>query len=317
VDEMRKIKVIVVGGGFWGKNQLRVFSEMKRVKLAGICDIEKSKAEMLGKKYNIPWFIDLDEALNKLDFDAATICTPTITHAEIAKKILSNGKHVLVEKPMTSTVEEGKELVALAEKNKVFLTVGFIERFNPAIKYLKKLIKAGKLGKIILILAKRVTRWPERIGDVGVTKDSAIHDIDVMRFLLEKEVTSVYAKIGSLKHKFEDYSEIMLSFEESTVGFIDANWLTPRKIRTLVVTGSEATATVNYLTQELTIENSKLTIKPRINWEEPLYLELKNFIESISKGIQPKPTGLDGLKALEICEAILKSGELNQAVKLL
>jgi UDP-N-acetylglucosamine 3-dehydrogenase len=314
---MRKIKVIVVGGGFWGKNQLRVFSEMKRVKLAGICDIEKSKAEMLGKKYNIPWFIDLDEALNKLDFDAATICTPTITHAEIAKKILSNGKHVLVEKPMTSTVEEGKELVALAEKNKVFLTVGFIERFNPAIKYLKKLIKAGKLGKIILILAKRVTRWPERIGDVGVTKDSAIHDIDVMRFLLEKEVTSVYAKIGSLKHKFEDYSEIMLSFEESTVGFIDANWLTPRKIRTLVVTGSEATATVNYLTQELTIENSKLTIKPRINWEEPLYLELKNFIESISKGIQPKPTGLDGLKALEICEAILKSGELNQAVKLL
>ncbi|MEM2357154.1 MAG: Gfo/Idh/MocA family oxidoreductase, partial [Candidatus Bathyarchaeia archaeon] len=218
---MKKLKVIVVGGGFWGKNQLRVLSEMKKVKLVGICDIEESKAKMLGEKYNIPWFTDLDEALNKLDFDAATICTPTITHAEIAKKILANGKHVLIEKPMTSTIEEGKELITLAEKNKVFLTVGFIERFNPAIKQLKKIIKAGKLGRIILILARRVTRWPERIGDVGVTKDSAIHDIDVMRFLLEKEVSSVYAKIGSLKHRFEDYSEIMMSFEENTVGFID------------------------------------------------------------------------------------------------
>ncbi|MEM4650150.1 MAG: Gfo/Idh/MocA family oxidoreductase, partial [Candidatus Bathyarchaeia archaeon] len=287
---MKKLKVIVVGGGFWGKNQLRVLSEMKKVKLVGICDIEESKAKMLGEKYNIPWFTDLDEALNKLDFDAATICTPTITHAEIAKKILANGKHVLIEKPMTSTIEEGKELITLAEKNKVFLTVGFIERFNPAIKQLKKIIKAGKLGRIILILARRVTRWPERIGDVGVTKDSAIHDIDVMRFLLEKEVSSVYAKIGSLKHRFEDYSEIMMSFEENTVGFIDANWLTPRKIRTLIVTGSEATATVNYLTQELTIENSKLTIKPKINWEEPLYIELKNFVESILKGVQPEPT---------------------------
>ncbi|MBS7657627.1 MAG: Gfo/Idh/MocA family oxidoreductase [Candidatus Bathyarchaeia archaeon] len=314
---MKKLKVIVVGGGFWGKNQLRVLSEMKKVKLVGICDIEESKAKMLGEKYNIPWFTDLDEALNKLDFDAATICTPTITHAEIAKKILANGKHVLIEKPMTSTIEEGKELITLAEKNKVFLTVGFIERFNPAIKQLKKIIKAGKLGRIILILARRVTRWPERIGDVGVTKDSAIHDIDVMRFLLEKEVSSVYAKIGSLKHRFEDYSEIMMSFEENTVGFIDANWLTPRKIRTLIVTGSEATATVNYLTQELTIENSKLTIKPKINWEEPLYIELKNFVESILKGVQPEPTGLDGLKALEVCEAILKSGKLNQVVKLL
>ncbi|MEM1588396.1 MAG: hypothetical protein QXL90_05015, partial [Candidatus Bathyarchaeia archaeon] len=118
-------------------------------------------------------------------------------------------------------------------------------------------------------------------------------------------------------HRFEDYSEIMMSFEENTVGFIDANWLTPRKIRTLIVTGSEATATVNYLTQELTIENSKLTIKPKINWEEPLYIELKNFVESILKGVQPEPTGLDGLKALEVCEAILKSGKLNQVVKLL
>jgi UDP-N-acetylglucosamine 3-dehydrogenase len=317
MEEMKKLKIIVVGAGFWGRNHLRIFSEMKKVKLIGVCDIEESKAKTFGKKYGIPWFTDVDAALNKLSFDAATICTPTITHAEIAKKILANGKHVLVEKPMTSTVEEAKELIALAEKNKVFLSVGFIERFNPAIKHLKKLIKMGKLGKIILIIARRVTRWPERIGDVGVTKDSAIHDIDIMRFLLEKEVTSVYAKIGSLKHKFEDYSEIMMGFEGGTVGFIDANWLTPRKIRTLIVTGSEATATVNYLTQELIIENSKLTIKPRINWEEPLYLELKNFVESILKGVQPEPTGLDGLKALEICEAIINSGKINQAIKLL
>ncbi|MBS7656187.1 Gfo/Idh/MocA family oxidoreductase [Candidatus Bathyarchaeota archaeon] len=314
---MKKLKIIVVGAGFWGKNQLRILSEMKKVKLTGICDINESKAKVLGEKYNIPWFTNLDEALNKLDFDAATICTPTITHAEVAKKILAYGKHILIEKPMTSTIKEAKELISLAEENNAFLTVGFIERFNPAIKYLKNIIKAGKLGKIILIIARRVTRWPERIGDVGVTKDSAIHDIDVMRFLLENEVKSVYAKAGSLKHKFEDYSEAMMSFNDGAIGFIDANWLTPRKIRTLIVTGSEATATVNYLTQELTIENSRLTVKPRIKWEEPLYLELKNFVESTLKNKQPEPTGLDGLKALEVCEAILESNKINQAIKLL
>ncbi|HID17652.1 TPA: Gfo/Idh/MocA family oxidoreductase [Candidatus Bathyarchaeota archaeon] len=314
---MRRLKVAVVGAGFWGRNQVRILSEMDGAELAGVCDVDEDRARLVGEKYGVPWFVRLEELLRSADFEAATVCTPTVTHADVARRLLAEGKHALVEKPMTETVEEGEELVSLAERNGVFLSVGFVERFNPAVRYLKSLIESGRLGKVILIMARRVARWPERIGDVGVTKDAAIHDIDVMRFLLGREASSVYARAGSLRHKFEDYSEIMVSFDGGEVGFIDANWLTPRKVRRLVVTGSEATATVDYLTQEVTVEDSEATVKPRIRWEEPLRLELESFVKSISAGRQPEPTGLDGLKALKICEAALESSKLNKAVKLL
>lgn len=314
---MRRLKVAVVGAGFWGRNQVRILSEMEGAELVGVCDVDEGRARLVGEKYGVPWFVRLEELLRKVDFEAATVCTPTVTHADVARRILAEGKHALVEKPMTETVEEGEELVSLAERNGVFLSVGFVERFNPAVRYLKSLIESGRLGKVILVMARRVARWPERVGDVGVTKDTAIHDIDVMRFLLGREASSVYARAGSLRHKFEDYSEIMVSFDGGEVGFIDANWLTPRKVRMLVVTGSEATATVDYLSQEVTIEDSEATVKPRIRWEEPLRLELESFVNSILAGRQPEPTGLDGLKALKICEAALESSRINKAIKLL
>jgi UDP-N-acetylglucosamine 3-dehydrogenase len=165
------------------------------------------------------------------------------------------------------------------------------------------------------VIARRVTRWPKRIGDVGVTKDSAIHDIDVMRYLVGGDVKSVYARTGSLVHSFEDYSETLLSFSGGEVGFIDANWLTPRKIRKLTITGSEATATIDYLTQEIIVESSKESRRPKLKWEEPLRLELDNFVTSILTGRSPSASGEDGLKALEVCEAALKSSSTGQVVQ--
>jgi UDP-N-acetylglucosamine 3-dehydrogenase len=246
--------------------------------------------------------------LSRGDIDAVTVCTPTTTHKEIATRALNAGKHVLVEKPMTNTVAEAHELLNLAKEKGLRIMPGHIERFNPAISYLKKLVHADKLGAVTLLLARRVGRWPERIGDVGVVRDTAIHDFDVARYIFNDDVRSVYAKIGSLKHTKEDYAEVMLQFQKGGTAFIDANWLTPRKTRTLVVTGSEATVQLDYITQELSIEESDNVISPNIEKREPLTVELNDFAQNIINGTQFTVEGTDGLKAVEICESVLQSG---------
>lgn len=173
------------------------------------------------------------------------------------------------------------------------------------------------IGNLVCATAKRVSEWPERIGDVGVVKDTAIHDIDITRYLFGEEPTAVYAKTGSMKHKkFEDYAQIMLTFESGKSAFIESNWLTPYKTRTLVVTGSKAIMKLDYITQELTIEDAKETMQPRYPWQEPLKLELQHFANCILKKEKPLITGMDGVKALQIAEAVLKSSAANKMVKL-
>jgi len=155
-----------------------------------------------------------------------------------------------------------------------------------------------------------------RIGDVGVIKDLAIHDIDVTRHLFADDPVAVYAKAGALRHKFEDYAQIMLTFKEAKTAFIEVNWLTPHRIRKLIVTGSEAIMTLDYLTQELTIETAEQTLTPRYKWVEPLKLELQHFSHCVLKNEQPLITGTDGLKALKIAEAALKSARKCTKIKL-
>jgi len=190
-------------------------------------------------------------------------------------------------------------------------------RFIPGLRYIKKAIEDKAIGDLVCATAKRVSQWPERIGDVGVVKDLAIHDIDVVRYLSSEDPISVYAKAGSMKHRrFEDYAQIMLTFEGGRTAFIESNWLTPYKTRTLVVTGSEAIMKLDYITQELTIENAEETVQPRQPWKEPLKLELHHFARCILKKEEPLITGMDGLKALQIAEAALKSSATGRLVKL-
>jgi len=312
---MKKLGVVVVGTGFWGRSHVRVLNSLRNVRVVGICDADLKRAKDVARTFEVQYCKSLDEILSQREVDAATICTPTTTHKEVAMKAIEAGKDVFIEKPIASTSEEARELLSIAKKEGVQVAVGFVERYNPAVRYIKELVDKRKLGKIILVIARRVTRWPQRIGDVGVTKDSAIHDIDIMRYLIGGDVRTVYAKTGSLVHKFEDFSEILLNFSGGEVGFIDANWLTPRKIRKLTVTGSEATATIDYLTQETVVENSIKSVMPRLKWGEPLRLELESFVSAIRAGRPPSASGEDGLKALEVCEAALESGRTGQVVQ--
>jgi UDP-N-acetylglucosamine 3-dehydrogenase len=313
-DEMRKLNVAVVGAGFWGKNHVRVFSNMHQANLLAVCDTDERRAKDISGKYHVQSFTKVEKLVNAKEIDALSICTPTTTHFSIGRRALEQGKHVLIEKPMVSTSEEAQQLVTLAANQGLHIMVGFIERFNPGVQRVKTFIRNGDLGKVILAFSKRVGRWPERIGDVGVVKDTAIHDIDLMRFIFEQDPQRIYARMGSLNHKFEDYCHIVLSFTGLQTGFVEANWLTPRKIRALTVTGGEAVATLNYLTQELVIEDVNKMIKPSHTWEEPLALELQEFVSSILHDRPPSITGLDGLKALEIAEAAMTSGRTNAPV---
>ncbi len=314
---MKKIGVAVIGVGFWGRNHARVFSELPNTELKAVCDINSELTENIAEKFGVDAYKDSGKMLKRGDIDAVSICTWTTTHAAEAKKAIKAGKHLLVEKPIANTVRQARKIVDATEKNDLKLMVGFIERFNPGVQYAKREIEAGKIGTLVSATARRVSQWPERIGDIGVVKDTAIHDIDIMRYIFDKDPIAVYAQIGNLRHKkFEDYAQIMLTFEDGKTAFIEANWLTPYKIRNLLVTGSEAIISLSYITQEITMEIAGQSLTHRQEWKEPLKLELQHFANCVINDKEPLVTGIDGLKALQIAEAAIKSAAKCRAIKL-
>ena len=179
-----------------------------------------------------------------------------------------------------------------------------------------KLISRGEIGDVILAHTRRVSRRPPRIGDVGIIKDLAIHDIDIINQLFDEEAEMVFAFAGSIAHSFEDYSNIMIRFNENRIAFIEANWLTPHKVRSLTITGTEGLIAVEYITQQITVENNERLYQPFFEPGEPLRRELDSFVNSILRDEPPQVTGLDGLKALRICEAALESARTGQPVRI-
>jgi UDP-N-acetylglucosamine 3-dehydrogenase len=311
---MRKLNVAVIGCGSWGRNQLRVFSDLPEASLVAIADIDENTARGIGEKYHVNWYTEIEKILYRPDIEAVTVCTPTVTHAEIALAAIESGKHVLVEKPMTNTIEEAETLIKAAEKKGVHLAVGFIERFNPAIREGMKIIQKGEIGDVILAHTRRVSRRPLRIGDVGVIKDLAIHDIDIVNQLFGEMPRSVFASAGNIAHSFEDYSNIMINYKNNKSAFIETNWLTPRKVRNLIATGTCGLINIEYINQEVSVENNERIYQPFIENGEPLQMELTNFVNSILNDTPPMITGTDGLKALHICEAALESAKTGKRV---
>jgi UDP-N-acetylglucosamine 3-dehydrogenase len=285
--------------------------------LVAICDANEKRAREIGAKYGVPSYSDLSKFLRVPKLEAVTVCTPTQTHLRVGMLAIEAGKNLLVEKPMTGEDRAADRLVNSARKAGVKLLVGFIERFNPGVRAVKKMLAQKVVGDVIIATGRRVARWPIRIGDVGVIKDTAIHDIDAMRFLLAEEVSAVFAQTGSLRTRsYEDYAEIMLRFNKGTTGFLDANWLTPRKVRTLIITGSDATINLDYITQEITLEDSRRLVKPYTPWAEPLKVELENFMTTIIHDAKEAPSGEDALRAIRVCDAALKSGKSKTLVTL-
>jgi UDP-N-acetylglucosamine 3-dehydrogenase len=314
---MKKLGTAVVGAGFWGKNHARVYGELDSTELVAVCDVNRERAKAVADQFGVKAYTSSSRMLKNEEIEAVSVCTWSTKLAKEALKALKAGRHVLVEKPMATHTKQAANLLDTAESNGLHLTVGFLMRFIPGLRHIREAVENKKLGEFVCATAKRVSQWPERIGDVGVVKDTAIHDIDVVRFISGEDPASVYAKTGSLRHRqFEDYAQIMLTFEDGKSAFIESNWITPYKTRILTVTGSEAIMRLDYITQELWIEDANENLQPRFPWQEPLKLELRHFADCILEKKKPVITGDDGLIALEIAEAALRSSAKNKVVKL-
>lgn len=311
---MKRVGVAVVGVGFWGQNHVRLLSHMPNARLLGVHDVDRVRAQQVSVRFGVEKYDRLVDLLRVKGLDAVCICTQTQAHGTVAERALEARKHVFLEKPMTGDSTQAARLVRLAGRNGTVLMVGFVERFNQSVRKARELVASGQLGKIILVGARRVMRWARRTGDVGVVRDVAIHDIDAMMSILDSEIREVYASVGSIHRGLEDYAQVMLSLENGATGFVDANWLTPRKIRSLVVTGTEATFSLDYLTQEYMVEDQKGSFRPAVTWQEPLKLELEHFINCVLSGRKPEVPGEDGVRALRVCDAILESGHKKRIV---
>lgn len=300
-----------------GVNHARVLYELSQlglVELVGVVDVVYEKALQVAKKYNTKAFNNHKDLIGKVD--AVTLAVPTRIHKDIAIDFINSGVHVLIEKPIADTSSNALEIIRCAEKMKVIVAVGHIERYNPAVVKLKEVIDRGVLGDIITMSAKRVGPFASRVSDVSVLIDLAVHDIDVMRYIVNRDVIKVYARGRKIRFDSlaEDYGLIVLTFENNVDGLVETNRLTPYKVRELVVVGTKGIAYLNYIDQRLTLYDEEWIREAKIAKEEPLKLELLDFIEAVSKSRKPRVTAYDGLAALRIAEEAHRSIEIGQAV---
>jgi UDP-N-acetylglucosamine 3-dehydrogenase len=332
---MDRINVAVIGMGSMGKNHVRVYSELPYANLVAICDSNKENLKQISDSYKANTYTDYKEMLEKENIDEVSICVPTKLHKNIALEVIKNKINLLVEKPIATTTEEAKEMIDSAEKNKVKLMIGHIERFNPVIVELKKRIKNNELGRILKVNCERLSLFPQRIIDVGVTVDLAIHEIDILRYLIDSDIKRVYAETAQRFHASrEDLLIGTIRFKNDILGVINANWLTPKKVRQIRVTGEKGMFVANYLTQELYFYEKEFAskyvdynksfmmgkegkkVKIKIERKEPLKNELESFIDCIKNNTKPPVTGNDGIEALKIAHKFLESSKSNEVVTL-
>jgi predicted dehydrogenase len=307
-------KVAVVGVGGWGKNHARVLKELGC--LAAICDLDAARAKEIAGKHGAQAYSSIDGMLGKERLDGCLVCTPTKTHAAVAKKMMDHGVNTFVEKPMSFSSKECEEMMQVAEKKKVVLTSGYVERFNPAVSDARKLIEAGMYGDPMMIEFHRENRMPLHIKDVGVIYDTSVHDIDAAMFLFGSRPNVVFARAGKRFHTFEDFATIMLGFENQKVAIIASNWITPKKVRTFSAVCTDGIITGDFLTQEIKIDRADATIMPRKQFQEPLTLELQNFIAAIEGREKIVVTAADATNVTRVAEAAILSSNTGSPVYL-
>jgi UDP-N-acetylglucosamine 3-dehydrogenase len=327
VDPSRPLRVAVIGAGAMGRNHLRVLNDLEQVDLVAAADADEEIARRAARRFGIEPYDDYRAMLDAQRPDAVVIATPTNMHRETTLAAIERGMHVLVEKPIAFAVEDAQEMIRAAREAGLLLSVGHIERYNPAVVELYRRLQAGELGRVFQIHARRLGPFPPRVRDVGVVIDLAIHDVDIMRYLTGSEVTRVHAETARRIHTdHEDLVSGLLRFADNSIGVLDINWLTPTKIRELMVTGEKGMFQVNYLTQDLYFyENnyvktdwdaiSRITgvsegdmLRLRIDKVEPLKIELERFTRAVRGEDVKVVSGEDGLAALRIVRQIVQAG---------
>jgi UDP-N-acetylglucosamine 3-dehydrogenase len=327
------LKAAVIGVGSMGRNHARVYREMEAADLVAVVDNNPQVAGKVGADFSTTAYTDYQEMLDKSKPDLVSLAVPTQMHFQVASDLIRRGVHVLVEKPIASTLEEAATLIELAAKHDVTLQVGHIERFNPAVRELRRKIDEGMLGSIYSIHAMRLSPYPARIRDCGVVLDLASHDIDLFRYLIEQPILRLYGEtLQTINSGREDMFNGLLRFADGSMGVLDVNWVTPKKIRRLTITGALGMFTCDLISQELLFyendsaptvwdalsvlrgvsEGNMLGI--RVLREEPLVAELNNFVQSISEGHSPTVSGEDGYETLRLALEFVQSADQQEVV---
>lgn len=305
-------RVAVVGVGGWGKNHARVLSELGV--LAAICDINPERIVKYSGMYGVPGYTSVDRMLERERIDAAVVATPTSTHVQVALRLIEEGKHVLVEKPLAPTSDESRLIVEKAKDVGAILASGYIERFNPAVRELRDIMEKGRLGSPLFAEFHRESRRPAHIVDVGILHDTVVHDIDTARWLLG-EPNKVYARLGRIAGPHEDYATLIMEFDEPRTAVLTANWITPKKERRMILVFSGGIATVNFVEATLRIDDEGGGWEPSIERKEPLKAELENFIDAVHGGAKPLITGEDALRTTLVAEAAEESARLSKPME--
>lgn len=277
------MKVVLIGIGGWGKNHARILSQLGV--LTAICDTDDEKRKEFGKKYSVNSYKNFNEMLESENFDAAFVCTPTNTHYQIATQLIQEKKDVFVEKPMTYLSEEGQKLIELAKKNKVVLTCGYIERFNPAVSLVKNYVLSRKYGELLMLEFHRENRLPNHIKDVGIVHDTSVHDIDTAMWLFDDTPETVFARAGQIKHEHEDFATIMLGFKDNRTATISLSWITPTRVRNFSATCTGGIIFSDFISQDVTIKTEDNTETPKKKKKSHCYLKFRIFLMQLMEEV--------------------------------
>lgn len=296
------LKAAVIGVGNIGYHHCRILKGMGGVSLRGLADIDEERRNLLSKEFETTGYADYRELMDRENPDFVTIAVPVRQHFPVASECLDRGIHVLLEKPASDRIEEIEKLISSSQKSNCLLTVGHVERFNPAVKALKELIDKDELGTITNLVARRVGGYPPKLTDIGVFVDLAVHDIDVFRYLIGVNPDKIEVqRLNVHSNTVEDAATAFLQYPSAS-GFIQVNWITPVKIRQLSVTGTKGHAELNYIEQTLDVYEHNVNPKDfsekdfveflrkygkptsrsvKVERAEPLSRELEHFIHAV------------------------------------
>ncbi len=316
-DADRPLRVGVVGVGVMGSNHARVFADVPGVKLVGVADPDPKRRDMVASALACAGHSDVDDLLLE-GVDAVTIAAPTHLHQDLSLACIRRGVHVLVEKPIASSVQEGRAIIAAARRAGVTLMVGHVERFNPAVETVKEAIRGED---ILSISITRVGPFPPRMSSVGVVIDLAVHDIDLIRWFTDSEIVEIQPQISSAIAEREDIALLQFRTESGVLAQVNTNWLTPFKARNVTIATPKKYIMGDLLTGQVTecfgfqADGSYSMRHLSVRYAEPLRSELQAFVAAIRSGTPPAVTGEEGVASLEIAIRCLESHAASTAAR--
>lgn len=308
------MRIAVIGVGHLGRHHARILAAMPDVQLVGVADVNAARGAEIAQQYGTRAFTDWHDVLGRVD--AVSIAAPTEVHAEIASGFLQHRVHVLVEKPMTTTTAEADNLLALAARSGVTLAVGHTERFNPAVALVKPLLTQPRFIEV-----HRLGTFPDRSLDIDVVFDLMIHDLDLVLDIVGDEVTALEAVGVPVLTPRIDIANVRLRFANGCIANLTASRISRDRVRKIRFFQRDAYVSVDYAAQEVEvyrlvpqdggmpgIEGGKQALER----QEPLKLELEDFIDSVRAGRAPRVTGMQGRAALALAERVIERMEMTK-----